>query len=226
MTTFHSKPLATWDAARQQAYRATHPDAVVILHILLDASGSMYTHAPALRSAYNMYLGWLQRHGPPMALVDTRCFGSHLQPKDLQPLGRMRPLQTDTYSADYGGTALYDAIGTVVTQASEPGQHVLIVFTDGMDGNSDQWTAGQVHELLTTLQTESHWLCVFLGAFREALEVADTLGFVEGNCLTFGSEKIPEAFERLRRATEAYLIASPRERLLLAQGGVFAGRPA
>jgi hypothetical protein len=221
MMTSRSKPLQTWDASRQQAYRDEHPDDVVVFHILLDASGSMHEHAPALRAAYNMYLHWLQRHGPPMALVDTRCFGTQLQAKNVQPLGSMRPLDTATYNADYGGTALRDAIGTVVPQASEPGQHILVVFTDGMDANSTAWTPGKVHELLTTLQTENHWLCVFLGAFPHALSIATTLGFLPGNCLVFGSEKIPEAFERLRRATETYLLATPQQRLLLAQGGVF-----
>jgi hypothetical protein len=216
-----SSSLATWDATRQQAYRDKHPESVVVFHVLLDASGSMHGHAPALRSAYNMYLTWLQRHGPPMALMDTRCFGTQLQAKHVQALGSMRPLHTETYSADYGGTALYDALGAVVTQAIEPGQHVLVTFTDGMDGDSEQWTATNVHALLTTVQTESHWLCVFLGAFKEALAVATELGFLSGNCLVFGSERIPDAFERLRRATETYLLATPPARKLLAQSGVF-----
>jgi hypothetical protein len=213
--------MNTWDATRQQAYRVQHPESTFTFHLLLDASGSMFPHEAALRSAYNMYLRWLQRHGPAMALVDTRCFGSYLQSKNVQALGNTPPLQPVTYSAEYGGTALYDAIGAVVTQASEPGQHILMVFTDGMDGDSEYWSSGQVRELLTTLQTENHWLCVFLGAFPQALEVATMLGFLHGNCLVFGSERIPDAFERLRRAIENYLLATPQQRKLLARGGVF-----
>ena len=78
-----------------------------------------------------------------------------------------------------------------------------------------------MHTLLSTLQDERQWLCVFLAAFADALPVAAVLGFKEGNCLTFASEKILEAFERLRRATETYLLASPPARKLLAQSGVF-----
>jgi hypothetical protein len=221
MTTFRSNQLASWDPTRQQAYRNKHPEDVVVFHVLLDARGSMYAHESALRSAYNMYLHWLQRHGPPMALMDTRCFGTYIQGKEVQPLGSMRPLHPETYAAAYGGTALFDAVGTVVTQASEPGQHILVVFTDGLDSDSEQWTPGQVHELLTTVQSESRWFCVFLGAFQAALDTATALGFLPGNCLVFGSEKIPEAFEQLRRATETYLLATPPERKLLAQSGVF-----
>jgi hypothetical protein len=47
------------------------------------------------------------------------------------------------------------------------------------------------------------------------------LGFLHGNCLVFGSERIPDAFERLRRAIENYLLATPQQRKLLARGGVF-----
>jgi hypothetical protein len=225
MTLSPSKQLATWDATRQQAYRATHPDSTFIFHLLLDASGSMCPHEAALRSAYNMYLSWLQRHGPPMALVDTRWFASTLQAADVHPLGNAKRLHAETYSAGRGGTALYDAIGAVVTQAGDPGQHILVVFTDGVDYDSEHWTAGQVQEVLTTMQTENQWLCVFLGAFPQALQVARTLGFTPGNCLVFGSEKIPEAFARLRAATETYLLATPPERKLLAQRGVFHHEP-
>lgn len=216
-----SDPLASWDATRQQTYRTQHPDRTFLFHLLLDASGSMYAHEAALRNAYNLYLRWLQRHAPAMSLVDTRAFGSTLQPKHVHPLSSAHPLTSATYAAELGGTALFDALGTVLTQATEPGQHLLIVLTDGMDGNSSHWTAHQVHELLTTLHAENDWLCVFLGAFPEALAVGTALGFTPGNCLVFGSEHIPEAFAHLTTATAVYLQASPAARKLLAQSGIF-----
>ena len=219
--TSRSKPLASWDGARQAAYRQAHPDQLFLFHLLLDGSGSMHEHAGALRRAYNLYLHWLQRHAPPMSMVDVRCFGSTLQDRHMQALGIVHPLDTTTYAAEYGGTALFDAVGDVVTQASDPGQHVLVVFTDGMDGDSTRWSPSQVHELLQTMQTVNDWLCVFLGAFPQALEVGSALGFAPGTCLVFGTERIPEAFERLRRATETYLLATPPARKLLAQRGVF-----
>ena len=148
MMTSRSKPLASWDATRQQAYRAKHPESTFVFHLLLDASGSMYQHEAALRTAYNLYLRWLQHNAPPMSLVDVRCFGTTLQAKNVQALGLVSPLTTETYASVYGGTALYDALGSVVSQASEPGQHILVVFTDGQDCDSAQWSAGQVRELL------------------------------------------------------------------------------
>jgi hypothetical protein len=216
-----SKPLASWDAARQQTYRRTHPGETFIFHLLLDGSGSMAAHEEPLRRAYNLYLRWLKQHAPPMSLIDTRCFGSELQPSCVLALGDMPFLDTATYAAVYGGTALRDAVGTVVTEASEPAQHVLIVLTDGIDEDSRRWSVTQIRELLTTMQSTNDWLCIFLGAFPQALEVGSALGFVPGNCLVFGTERIPDAFERLRHATETYLLATPPARKLLAQHGVF-----
>ena len=81
----------------------------------------MYQHEAALRTAYNLYLRWLQHNAPPMSLVDVRCFGTTLQKTGVQALGLVPPLTTETYASVYGGTALYDALGSVVSQASEPG---------------------------------------------------------------------------------------------------------
>src|SRR4030095_3049581 len=133
------------------------------------------------------------------------------------------PLTAETYTARLGGTSLFDAIGTVTTTALEPMQHVLIVFTDGEDTSSEQYTAGAVAELLTTLQEHSGWLCVFLGAYPDALATARTLGFHDGNCVTFAGEQIPEAFLTLQRATQRYLTAAPADRKLLAAGSFFPG---
>lgn len=225
MTVSRSNALASWDVDKQQRYRRQHPEDTCIFHMLLDGSGSMHEHQTALRRSYNLYLEWIRRHGPPMSLLDVRCFGSTLQERHPQALGLAQVLTPETYDATWGGTALYDALGDVITQSSEPGQHILIVFTDGQDGDSRRWSPGQVHELLQTMQTASGWLAVFLGAFLQAFDVGRALGFAEGNCLVFGTERIPEAFERLRRATETFLLASPPARKLLAQNGVFTHSP-
>ena len=195
----------------------------MVFHLLLDASGSMAGHEADLRRAYNLYLDWLKHHADPMSLVETQSFGTQLRRSAVQALGIAPPLTTETYTARLGGTALYDALGTVATTAIDPMQHVLIVLTDGADTSSEAYTATGVAELLTTLQEQSGWLCVFLGAYPDALATARTLGFHDGNCVTFTGEQIPEAFRTLTRATERYLAAPPADRKLLATGSFFPG---
>jgi hypothetical protein len=215
--------LSTWNAGTQARWRQTHATQVMVLHLLLDASGSMAGHEADLRRAYNLYLDWLKPHADPMSLIETQSFGTELRRQPVQALGTAPPLTAATYTARLGGTALYDALGTVATTAVDPMQHVLIVFTDGDDTASEHYTAGIVAELLTTLQEESGWLCVFLGAYPDALATARTLGFHEGNCVTFAGEQIPEAFRQLQRATQRYLTAPPADRKLLAAGTFFPG---
>jgi hypothetical protein len=141
----------------------------------------------------------------------------------MQALGAVQALTPESYRPAHGnGTALYNAVGQVCTTATQHGQHVLVVFTDGEDRAPEPvWTAGQCHEVLTTLQEHTGWLCVFLGAFPEALDVARSMGFLGGNCLTFPGDQIPQAFEHLRRATQRYLAAPAQEKKLLASGGIF-----
>lgn len=220
-----ARQLASWDAARQEQYRAQH--ASMFFHFLLDASPSMMREpGKALRLSFNLYTDWLKANCDPMSLADVRCFSGTLDASEPVALGLLKPLTTHTYDpAQHGsGTALYMAThNTCIWQATVPGQHVLVVFTDGLDNISALYRidAGMVAELLHSLQDKSGWLCVFLGAFPEALDVGKQMGFAPGNCLVFGTDEIPAAFWHLRQATQKYLAAAPAERKLLAAGGIF-----
>jgi hypothetical protein len=225
MTTSLSKHLSTWDATRQETYRHQHAAQVVTFGFLLDTSPSgVGPHALALRSAYNTYLAWLQRHADPMSQGAVQCFSTEIDRRTLHPIGMLQPLTAQTYDPrDGDGTALYRAIGETCLKLEEGRQHLLCVFTDGMDNRSDEfgWSAEKVKTVLTTLQEQGQVCGVFLGAFPEALEVGTSCGFSPGNCLMFPNDSIPEAFQHLKRATQKYLTASPRERQLLTAQGVF-----
>jgi hypothetical protein len=220
----------TWDSAKQDRYRQRQGFTAPVFHCLLDASGSMQEHAPAVIAAYNGYLGWLKRHADPMSLLELALFTHELVPGPLQALGSAVPLSAQTY-APHGGTHLYAAVGVTITTKPRPGQHILIVFSDGQDMSNWEddktgkpgkaWDAPSVATILTTLQQEEGWLCVFLGAFQGSLDVGQAMGFLPGNCLEFRSEKLPEAFQRLQQATQRYLSAPGAERKLLAAHGIF-----
>jgi hypothetical protein len=218
-------PLSSWTAERQARYRQQHAEAVITFHFLLDASPSMIgANAANLRKAYNMYLAWLQGHANPMSLVELVVFSTPLTRHPVQALGSCLPLTEQTYNPLEGhGTALYRAVGEVVTTVQGTGQHVLVVFTDGGDNTSKDfaWTHTKASLLVRTLQAEDNWLCVFLGAFPEALAVGTELGCADNNCLVFTSDQIPAAFRQLTQATARYLLAAPVERKLLAAKGIF-----
>lgn len=214
-------PLTSWDTAKQQQYRVTHGATLPVFHILLDASGSMVPHAHALRGAYNRYLAWLKQHAPALSSLDVRCFHADVASPAVTTLHSAQPLTEATYQPE-GGTALYEALITACEDTAQPGQHILLVFTDGVDSYGNPITQACARDMITRLRVERNGLCIFLGAFPEALAVGMACGFAEGNCLIFSSEKIPEAFQRLTDAMQRYLAAPTAERRLLAQGGVFA----
>jgi hypothetical protein len=219
------KALSSWNAAKQDAYRAQHAEACLVFHVLLDESPSMLYNEAAgnLRRAFNLYLTWLQHHADPMSQMDVRLFSTALSASHLVPLGLVPPLTPQSYDPQRGdGTALYAAIGTTCTTAAPAGKHVLIVFTDGHDTTrGGSWTAPTVQTVLQTLQADTGWLAVFLGAFPEALAIGAAMGFTPGNCLAFPTDHIPEAFHRLQEATQRYLQAGPEARKLLVAGGIF-----
>jgi hypothetical protein len=220
------KLLASWDASKQDAWRSQRTQDVALYHFVLDASPSMHPYQRDLMRAYNTYLSWLQRAAHPMSLAEIFTFDLQLHRlSSMQALGAVQALTAESYQPLRGhGTALYNAVGQVCSTATQQGQHVLVVFTDGEDGAPEPvWTASQCRELLTTLQEHTGWLCVFLGAFPKALNVARSMGFHAGNCLTFPGDQIPQAFAHLRRATQRYLAAPVPERPLLASAGIFAG---
>lgn len=218
------KLLSTWDASKQQSWRGKNPDQALAFHFLLDASPSMVPYADDLMKAYNMYAIWLRHTVHPMSMAQVSSFSSTLSLCPMLPIARLSLLIAETYQPRNGElTALYEAVGRICTEARQPGQHILIVFSDGDDNDSDpeRWTAGKVSTLLSALQDHDHWLAVYLGAFEESLETAKAMGFREGNTLTFAADKIAEAFKDLQYATQKYLTAAPGERKLLAQGGIF-----
>src|SRR5215475_12111597 len=121
-------------------------------------------YALALRSAYNTYLAWLQRHADPMSQGAVQCFSTAIDRRILHPIGMLRPLTAQTYDPSVGdGTALYRALGETCVQLEEGREHLLCVFTDGMDNRSDAfaWSAEKVKTVLTTLQEQGQVCGVF-----------------------------------------------------------------
>src|SRR5262245_19556259 len=199
-----TRMLASWDGQQQERYRRTQ--GAITLHFVLDASPSMDRRAGDLRRAFNLYLNWLKRHCDPMAMAEVRCFSDYLDPSHIVPLGTVTPLTPQSYDPLQGdGTALYQAIGetcTTTVTGREGGQHILVVFTDGLDNRSDAsgWTCTKVQEVLQVFAKQEQWLAVFLGAMPEALEVGQALGFAKGNCLLMSTDQIPEAFKKMTEA--------------------------
>lgn len=217
-------PLASWDGAAQQRYRQTQE--LPYIHFLLDMSGSMERYAGALLAGYQGVHRLLKRLVSPLAVVD--CWGFHNTSQQLLsgPLGTLPPLTTDTYQPD-GGTRLYWALRSLLLVHRDPAsmqysaQHILVLFTDGLDTDDPPFTEIQETAQRLTEAQAAGWLCVYLGAFADALPQGLACGFTPGNCLVFDAYAMAEAFARLEAGLQRYLAAGKAEQKLLAQHGLF-----
>lgn len=205
-----SSPFASFDARKKAQYQASR--FCPTIHLLLDASGSMGTHAPALRACYRRYLDHLKTIAAPGTLLDQRCFTNTVQAAQPELLITAVPMPYEPG----GGTRLYSAISAVISSAPD-GDHLLVIFTDGL---SDDEEYGQAR-LAAFWPAHPGWLPVFLGAFPDALSVGLALGIAEGNCLSFAARDLPEAFQRLADGTQRYLATDkPAARKQLAAAGL------
>jgi len=159
-----------------------------------------------------------------MSQVEVTTFSNSHTTDAATPVGMAPDLDKGRYDPRRGDdTNIYGTTVAVIEAGRQsPGQHILVLFTDGMDSEGLSADAlGVVKAYVTEAQADG-WLCVFLGAYPEALETGKAMGFPADNCLVFTSDKIPEAFTTLTEATQRYLSAPVATRKLLTQGGFFA----
>lgn len=96
-----------------------------------------------------------------------------------------------------GGTALYDALGRLITdvgaelaaleQSRRPGTVIVVVLTDGHENSSREWTHDAVSAAIRRQETDYAWDFVFLGANMDAVAIGTRLGFSADRSLTWES---------------------------------------
>jgi hypothetical protein len=97
-----------------------------------------------------------------------------------------------------GGTALYDSLGRLITdvgaelaalpEQARPGNVIVVVFTDGHENSSREWTHEAITAAIKRQETEFAWDFLFLGANMDAVAVGTALGFSSDKSMTWSSE--------------------------------------
>jgi hypothetical protein len=146
-------------------------------------------------------------------------------------VGTCPPLTAQTYIPS-GDTRLGCALSQLLATTALPGQQVVVVFTDGLDSPWEEQLAAaplspphaSIPHPATLLpkRIADGWLCVYLGAFPEALGEGLRLGFTEGNCLVFSAYALAEAWQQLADGLQRFFAAPPEARKQLTTGGLFA----
>ncbi|MET7768146.1 vWA domain-containing protein [Nocardia sp. NPDC005366] len=181
---------------------------LTLLAVLLDRSGSMQSIKSDTDGGFDAYIEE-QRTLPgtievTLAQFDTEyeCVYANLPIAQVPPLN-LRPR---------GGTALYDAVGKLVTEIGadlaarpeeqRPGTVIVIVLTDGHENSSREWTHEAVRSLITQQQEVYSWDFLFLGANMDAVQIGSQMGFDPRRSITYTAA--PAGVAGAFRASAAY----------------------
>ncbi|MEU1983726.1 vWA domain-containing protein [Nocardia sp. NPDC019395] len=185
----------------------TDPDQSLIA-VLLDRSGSMQSIKSDTEGGLAAFFeeqGKVERTvRVTFAQFDTdyECLYSNIPLEQIpQPILHPR-----------GGTALYDAIGKLVTdigaelagrpESERPGTVIVVILTDGHENSSREWTHSAVRSLIEQQQNDYNWDFLFLGANMDAVQIGTQLGFAPQQSITYGAA--PAGVQGVFRAAGAY----------------------
>ena len=170
----------------------TNPD-LTLLAVLLDRSGSMQSIKADTEGGVAAYLEE-QRKLPRHTQVTFAQFDTEYETVYSNvPIAEVPP----PVLAPRGGTALYDAVGTLVTEvgaelaarpeSERPGSVIVVVLTDGHENSSREWTHDAVRSLITQQQEVYNWDFLFLGANMDAVEIGSRMGFAPTQSITYAA---------------------------------------
>jgi len=83
-----------------------------------------------------------------------------------------------------GGTALLDAIGTVLSSLPVEQVSVVVIVTDGHENGSKKFKQAQVNKLIAD-RMRAEWTFIFLAANQNAIATGEKYGLGAGSCATF-----------------------------------------
>ena len=180
-----------------------------LIAVLLDRSGSMETIKSDTEGGFNAFIGG-QRDEPLDVTVTLAQFDTHydvvyanrpvrdVPPLDLQPRG---------------GTALYDALGRLITDVGaelaalpehqRPSRVVVVVLTDGHENSSCEWTHDAVSAAIRRQESEYAWDFLFLGANMDAVAIGAQLGFRPDRSMTYAAS--PDGVTNAMSAAAGYV---------------------
>ncbi|MVU79414.1 VWA domain-containing protein [Nocardia sp. ET3-3] len=176
--------------------------------VLLDRSGSMQSIKSDTEGGFAAFMEQ-QREVPNRIEVTLAQFDTEYELVYAnRPLAQVPPLNLQPR----GMTALYDAVGRVITdvgtelsgrpEQDRPGTVIIVVLTDGHENSSREWSHAAVKALITQQQDEWKWNFLFLGANMDAVEIGAQMGFSPKQSITYAAA--PQGVSGVFRAASAY----------------------
>ncbi|MFI9505866.1 VWA domain-containing protein [Nocardia sp. NPDC052566] len=166
---------------------------LTLIAILLDRSGSMQSIKTDTEGGFAAYIEQ-QRQVPKTTEVTLAQFDTEYEVVYAnRPIAEVPPLELQPR----GMTALYDAVGKLVTEVGaelakrpeheRPGTVIVVVLTDGHENSSREWSNDAVRKLIKQQEDTYNWTFLFLGANMDAVAIGVDMGIAPGQAITYAA---------------------------------------
>lgn len=132
---------------------------------------------------------------------------------DAVDIQNVPELNKETYIT-YGSTAMYDAIGRMITDIGmrldltqdKPEKVLIVILTDGEENSSTHYSKEQIAEMIKHQEEKYSWEFIFLAANQDAFVNSRTLNIKGINTQNFEAtdEGTLLAYEKIGSTVSAY----------------------
>ncbi|KAL0251271.1 hypothetical protein GEMRC1_000484 [Eukaryota sp. GEM-RC1] len=157
---------------------------------LLDRSGSMHDIVDDVIGGFNSTLEEQKKVPFGSCFLTTVLFDNMYEVlHDQVDIHAVPPLSRSEF-VPRGSTALLDAIGRAISAvesqvSNTPSNVVFVIFTDGKENASREFTAEQIRKLVRQKEDECQWKFLFLGANIDSFSEASKIGFSANRVANF-----------------------------------------
>jgi von Willebrand factor type A domain-containing protein len=187
---------------------------------VLDASQSMAPVAEQAIKGFNQLVGEQQKIAG-AAHFSLTCFNNRLTPVyDGVPLADIDRLTAKDYQPN-GGTALNDAIGTMIdtvaARTNQSSRVLIAILTDGEENSSSEYSLDDVASRIWERRFTYGWQFLFLSASPDALKCGQAFRIPKQNIVDFSAspQGLASIMQKLAAGLSAYRLGDKRFALKL-----------
>ena len=157
------------------------------IHFVLDRSGSMWETLNDTIGGFNTFVESQKQDVNGECTMSLHQFDHEYETiYTNKPITEVDLLNTKTF-VPRGQTALVDAIGRTISNASSSTDDVkiiVVILTDGEENSSKEFRYDTISKMIQGKEKDG-WEFVFLGANQDAIKTAAGLGIKQNSAMTY-----------------------------------------
>jgi hypothetical protein len=169
----------------------------MLVNIILDKSGSMYSAAKDTIGGFNQYINKLKEEKDVDYSVSLTMFDTVFDIKYVnKPINDVPLLDATTYVPN-GNTALLDAVGKTVQEIPDEDSNLkilVVIMTDGEENSSREFTWDTIQKLIKEKDVKDNWTFIYLGAMADAWDKGGQFGFSASNVARYSHANTAHVF--------------------------------